>query len=438
MRPPFSHPLNYNGTMSRLLPLLYLIFLLSSACNSSTPRPITFMVFGDLAELSAYQDLVAAFERQHAEIQVELIHIPSQTDYRARLAADFAAGTPADVILLNYRRFAQFAAKGALEPLGDFLERSQLLSLTDFYPQALEAFQWQGKLICIPQNLSSLVVYYNKKLFDMASLLYPQDGWTWSDLLTTAQILTRDTDDDTRIDQYGLGTEVSLARFAPFIWQHGGEVVDNTLTPSRLTLDWPLSLEAIQWLVDLQMRYHVIPNAEAEAAENSESRFLNGRLGMFLNSRRGVPTYRQITAFDWDVAPLPRDAHIATMLHSDAYCMPSSVKDKNRVWTFIEFANSPTGQAIIAASGRTVPSIKSVAESFSFLDPTQKPLNARAFLDPMPYIRNFPVTSTWIDIEEIADEELRRAFYGQASIKEAVTAAIQRAARFFDPDADTP
>jgi len=56
----------------------------------------------------------------------------------------------------------------------------------------------------------------------------------------------------------------------------------------------------------------------------------------------------------------------------------------------------------------------------------------------MPYIRNFPVTSTWIDIEEIADEELRRAFYGQASIKEAVTAAIQRAARFFDPDADTP
>ncbi|MGH2521810.1 MAG: extracellular solute-binding protein, partial [Anaerolineales bacterium] len=61
---------------------------------------ISFMVFGDPAELEAYQDLVSAFEQRHPDIRVELIHIPSQTDYRQRLAVDFAAGTPADVVLL--------------------------------------------------------------------------------------------------------------------------------------------------------------------------------------------------------------------------------------------------------------------------------------------------------------------------------------------------
>jgi multiple sugar transport system substrate-binding protein len=32
----------------------------------------------------------------------------------------------------------------------------------DFYPQALLPFRWGGALMCIPQNLSSLAVYYNR------------------------------------------------------------------------------------------------------------------------------------------------------------------------------------------------------------------------------------------------------------------------------------
>ncbi|MGH2543377.1 MAG: extracellular solute-binding protein, partial [Ardenticatenaceae bacterium] len=67
---------------------------------------VSFAIFGDPAELAAYQSLVAAFEAKFPTIDVELIHIPSQSDYRARLGTDFAAGTPADVVLINYRRYA--------------------------------------------------------------------------------------------------------------------------------------------------------------------------------------------------------------------------------------------------------------------------------------------------------------------------------------------
>ena len=131
------------------------------------------MVFGDPAEKAAYEGLVAAFTRQHPHIDVKLIHIPGQGDYRKRLGADFAAGTPADIVLINYRRYAAFAAKGVLEPLGPYLERSRVIKEGDFYPQALEPFRWDGTLMCIPQNLSSLVVYYNKNLFDHAGVPTP-------------------------------------------------------------------------------------------------------------------------------------------------------------------------------------------------------------------------------------------------------------------------
>lgn len=418
----------------KILIIVFAVILVLTGCARGEQSPsgtLSFMVFGDPAEVKAYQDLAAAFEAKYPEAKVKLIEIPGQSDYRKRVAADFAAGTPADVVLMNYRRFSDFAAKGALAPLDDYLAKSDQIGRQDFYSQAMDAFTYQGKQICIPQNLSSLVVYYNKNLFDQANLAYPKNDWTWQDFLQAAQTLTQDVDGDGTTDQHGLGFESVLARFAPFIWQHGGEVTNNDILPTKLALDWPLSLQAVSWVTDLQTKYKVVPNAEEEAAEDSESRFMNGRLGMYLNSRRSVPTFREIETFDWDVAPLPRDEHIASVLHSDGYCMAAKAANKNLVWKFIEFANSAEGQKIVAKTGRTVPSLKSVAESAEFLDPTQKPANSQAaFLSTADYIRPLPGSPGWIDVEEIVDQELTRAFYGEASVEEAIQTANNLAQPF--------
>ena len=128
------------------------------------------MIFGDPAEKAAYEGLVAAFEAKQAEIDVSLIYVPDQRDYRKRMGADFAAGTPADIVLINYRRYAAFAARGVLEPLAPYLDASNVIKESEFYPELTQPFYWHGKLMCIPQNLSSLVVYYNKRLFDEAGI----------------------------------------------------------------------------------------------------------------------------------------------------------------------------------------------------------------------------------------------------------------------------
>jgi multiple sugar transport system substrate-binding protein len=396
---------------------------------------VSFMVFGDPAELAAYQELVRAFGEVRPDIVVELVHIPSLPDYRQRLGADFAAGAPADIVLINYRRYAQFAGRGLLEPLGPYLRASSILRESDFYREALAPFAWKGELQCIPQNLSSLVVYYNRDLFTAAGLPDPADDWTWDEFLAAAQALTLDLDGDGRTDQFGLGTEASLFRVAPFIWQNGGELVltepGRPDRPRRLAVDQTAAREAIEWFVDLQVTHRVVPDAIEEAAEGSESRFLNGRTAMFLNSRRGVPTYRASAAFDWDVAPLPRRSRAAGILHSDAYCMPATARDKDATWAFIEFANSAEGQRIIAGSGRTVPSLRAVAESEAFLDPAVKPARSDVFLDGIADLRAVPVIPGWVDVEELAGHELERAFYGLTSVDEAIRQMIARTTPFF-------
>jgi multiple sugar transport system substrate-binding protein len=405
----------------------------SAAAQDDGSGVVRFMTSGDPAEQAAYESLVAAFEAQHPEIDVQVEHVASEDDYLQRLAADFAAGTPADVIFLNYRRFASFAARGVLEPLGPRFTASSVLTATDFAKPALDAFRFRGDLVCLPQNVSSLVVYYDKDLFDAAGLPYPTDGWTWDDFLATAMALTKDLDRDGTTDQYGLGVDPQLVRVAPFIWQHGGELVvsDSNGRPLRLAVDSPAAAAAIEWFTALQTEHHVVPDRTAETAQDSESRFIDGRTAMFLQSRRPTPAFREISAFDWDVAPLPREIEEASVLHSDGFCMPAKAANKDAAWTLIEFANSVEGQTILAGTGRTVPSLTQVAASPAFLDPEAKPAHSQVWLDAIPTIRAVPTAATWLEVEEIANEELERAFYGDVPVAEAIATLVSRTTPLF-------
>jgi multiple sugar transport system substrate-binding protein len=200
-----------------------------------------------------------------------------------------------------------------------------------------------------------------------------------------------------------------------------------------VALNQPAAAEAVQFFVDLQAKHHVAPGEAEERSEASADRFANGRLGMFLSSRRSVPGFRAITAFDWDVAPLPQRAQAATILHSDGLCLPTKAAHPDLGWRLLEFAVSPQGQALMAATGRTVPSSRAIAESPAFLDPNAKPTHSRVWLDVIPTLRAAPVLAEWPEIEERANEELEAAFYGHTSADEAVSAITTTAGRLLAP-----
>ncbi len=147
-----------------------------AASESPSGTRLTFLISGDPTDETAYQQLIDAFVVEHSTISVDLVNIPSGGDFRKRLAADFAAGTPPDLFLINYRNLGRFLASGAIEPLTTYIAGSTLIKTSDYYPQALAAFQWHGEQACLPQNISSSVIYYNKDLFDAAGVAYPADG----------------------------------------------------------------------------------------------------------------------------------------------------------------------------------------------------------------------------------------------------------------------
>jgi multiple sugar transport system substrate-binding protein len=428
--------------MPRLTALLAALLIASVAglgagCggSDSASGSVRLLVFGDPPELDAFRTLIRSFERAEPEIDVQLVEASDRNDLIARLSTSIAGGSPPDLFLMNYRFFGPFAARGALEPLEEYVDGSGEFSLDDFYPEAVDAFRWDGRVTCMPQNISSLVVYYNRDLFRRFGVPAPTDDMAWSQFVYRAQQLTRDAqgavvraaDPDLPAQPssapaavYGLGVEPSLIRIAPFLWSNRADLVDDEEHPTRFALDTPAAKSALEQFFQLRTAQGVVPPDVEVEAEDDETRFLNGRMAMLLESRRFVPALREAAAFDWDVAALPAHQQPASILHSDAYCMTKGSNAKDAAWRFVEYALGPEGAPVIARTGRTVPSLRSVAESDAFLDPSQKPRSATVFLDVIPTIRNVPTVSTWPEIEDAAGPILENGMYLGKPVDEVV------------------
>ena len=325
--------------------------------SESPSGSIRLLVFGDPPEINAYKTMIEAFSEQEPDIDVQLIEASDRDDLIARLSTSLAGGSPPDLFLMNYRFYGQYAARDVLEPLEGYVEDSDEFSAEDFYPESLDAFRWNGTITCLPQNISSLVVYYNRDLFERFGVPEPTDDMSWSQFVYRAQQMTRDAQGavvrgaDPDLPQantapaaiYGLGVEPTIIRFAPFVWSNRGELVDDDEHPTRFTLDTEASKSALQQFFELRTVHGVVPPDVEVEAEDDETRFLNGRMAMFLESRRLVPALREAAEFDWDVAALPTLQDEASILHSDAYCMTKASKEKDAAWRFVEYRPWPRG-----------------------------------------------------------------------------------------------
>ncbi|HVE63370.1 MAG TPA: sugar ABC transporter substrate-binding protein [Mycobacteriales bacterium] len=364
---------------------------------------IRVQLSGGDSEIKAAQELVDSFQASHPGATVTLIPVASQGDHIAKLATAFAAGKPPDVFLINYRRFGTFARPEVIDP-------PDPAAAAGLYPAPVAAFTKDGRLLCLPQNASSMVVYFNPAMFAKAGVDVPKQGWTWSDMLATARALQAKGVE-------AVGFETELIRLAPFVWSNGSEIVDKESDPSKVTLDAPPAREALQFLLDLQKTGL---DATQRAAQEPEEAFLAGRTAMLFESRRAVPSLRKAPDLEFDVVGVPRKVSATSVLHSDGYCVAAKSKNKALGQAFAAYAVSTEGATVLARTGRTVPSVQALAESPVFLDPTVEPKSAQVFLDALPTVRAMPSSPGWHEAEETAGEILTALFAGNLSLDAAV------------------
>lgn len=370
-------------------------------------------------ELAVNQELIAEFERQHPKLDVTIINEPGQRAMD-KLQTSIAAGKAPDVMSIHGAYFLPLAAKGALLDLEPLIEGDASFDLGDFYEQILPICKYKGRLYSLPRYSSVYVLFYNKDLFDEAGVEYPDDSWTWDDYLAAARKLTRHSSDPTRA-RYGCVIDFWGARIYPWIWQNGGQILDETRT--RCLLDQPAATEALRFLADLAHKHRVAPLISQEEARETRERFKAGRVAMFMSGAWDVQVLRRSSALRWDVAPLPKKRQRATLAGTENYAISAATAHPKEAWELFKYLLGPESQEKMAAAVEKQPSRKSVAQG-PYLA-AKVDYNRRVFVDALGYGKLAPNVPEWDRIAHLIQDRLDEIWIGETSVAQGMGQAAR-------------
>ena len=387
---------------------VFLLLPLAAACARSTPapEPVTIRFTYSDADTAAFEKLAASFKESHPNVTVEL---------QGRNGGALNRVDPAetDVFVNTNLNLSGLLDAGKVMSLDSWIEGDETFNPDDFYPGTIQLFSSQGKTWAIPAGVDPFVMYYNQDLFDQASLAYPTETWTWDDFLQAAFKLT-----DPDNGRYGYVSR-SVADPALFVYQHGGQLLDDWQNPTRTTFDAPLTIEALEWWDSLANGEHVAPTpAEVRGLMGVEPAIYAGRIGMWFGqlSERGGASWSPQTEWmmKWGVAPLPRDQEAVTIATSDGYFIFSQLPaaDAQACWEWISFLSTE-------APGRLAPVRKSVlaSETYSRQVGTGVASVARTAIAQAMLIQPIDIGPFESAIDDISN--------GRATIQEAMTRAQQ-------------
>jgi multiple sugar transport system permease protein len=380
--------------------------LLASSARAGGDRLVVMAEQQVLESWPLLETIARRFEAAEPGLKVDLYDEGGAVGSRDKIKFLLAGELQVDVARIDISEFAAFVREGALVDLQPYADADGDFRAADIWPFALDACRdARGHVYGLPSTFTPYVMYYNRDLLEQAGVQLPQEGWTWDDLLGAARKVTRDTDGDGRIDQYGISLTQWLQAVVPWVWQNGGELVSADLQHSRLAE--PEAIEAFEFLHRLLHEEHVASFDASFANQISQGLFQAGKAA-FYGPVGYWETYRfrSITSFRWDVVPLPQRKCAATSVAMTVYVVPRTSANPARAWRFLRQMVGPEYQTRLARMGNGVPALMEIAHSSDFLKPDVPPESEQVFLDVLPHARLLPPLANWKKIESLCQSEL--------------------------------
>lgn len=297
-------------------------------------------------------DWIYAFQRKYPTLQVDYIAV-TEGNYSEKLNAMIAANAAPDVILAWECDIGRFAKNKAIDPLDDYISRTDAFKTDDLVPSVASFNNTLGATYGLPWCMAVEILYYNKDMFDKASVAYPTNDWTWQQFEDAAKKLTIVQDGKTV--QWGVDALSFGGLWYAIMGSAGDNIVDGS---GKLTLGEGAK-KALQWQADLTLKYKVSP-PPAASGTNAVDLFSAGKAAMTRLGNWMIQTYRPIKDFKWDIAPLPKGERQYTNLHTGLFTINAQSKVKDAAWKFIEYSMSDEGQELISKMGTNPSSRKSM------------------------------------------------------------------------------
>jgi multiple sugar transport system substrate-binding protein len=223
-------------------------------------------------------DLAREYEAGHPGVTIDDAAGASTTDdLLQKLQAGFASDRFPDICYSYGSWVTELGTSGRTLDIADLVAEAD--SGWEEFPEGARATATvRDEVVGFPAVLGDLALYYNKDLFDAAGVAYPNADWTWDDFRSAAAAIT-----DESANVYGTaypvpGSEDTVWRMWPQLWQNGGQVLDETGQPAFNSQAGMDALEYWRQLAVEDKSVYLDQNGEKYSPS-----FASGNIGMIIS-----------------------------------------------------------------------------------------------------------------------------------------------------------
>lgn len=350
--------------------LLLIVCLIYSGIYKEWPesgsRKLTIGVFSDSYwevqngySYRILEDAIRIFEKQNPGIQVDYVSGVLKADYTEWLSEQILSEEAPDLFFVLAEDFNDLAEIGALKDITSLIEKDKTFNSDDFYSSAYQYGQYDKIQYSLPYECVPKLMFVNKSILDKEGIAIPNEEWTWEDFYDIRKAVTKDTDGNGVVDQFGVVGYTWREAFE----SNGVKLFNRRGTECRLTgSNVEDALVFLEKISELESEYDVtthdfdLGNVVFQPMPFSEYR-----------AYKPYPlSIKKYSGFEWECVPMPKGPagdNIST-LDTLLLAMNANTKNTEYAWEFMKMLTCDTHiQSEIFDYSEGVSVLKDVTES---------------------------------------------------------------------------
>ncbi len=300
--------------------------------RAQTPVALTVAVWGAQAEEEAFRGSIARYMAQHPEVTIKLEVSGNGPQLYQMVDTRLAGRQGPDVFRVQYQQLGRYASAHAIVDLSKYLPAGYSDA---FGPAFWQAVTYKGQPYAIPHHTDTFALYYNVDMMRTLGIEPPSTldkSWSWQQFIQVARDLKAKAG-----APYGfaMGWQNAAYRWLPFLYQHGGSLLNADMTQPQL--GGPKGTETIAWTQSWFTESLVPPSTSIKSGEQPQNLFANGTVGMLLAGDWQIPFLGKNMKAGWAVAPMPRDVAMASDLGGNALAVTRDSKHPEIAADLVKF-----------------------------------------------------------------------------------------------------
>ncbi|MDQ0360401.1 ABC transporter substrate-binding protein [Breznakia pachnodae] len=353
-----------------LIALMGIAFVVTANLNSDKTIRIGVFVGSnwDVPDAESYKiidDVIARYKEENVSFDVEYISGIRKEDYSEWISQQALKGEAPDLFFVLSNDFPTFTQVGLLENLDSYIENDPDFDEDKYYQPSYQSGHINEHMYALPYESVPNLVFVNKTLLSQEGIELPENDWTWEEFYEICRQVTKDTDGDGKLDQFGVyGYTWEDAIFS------NGVTLYNSDDPSTLNFNQSGTTSSIEFMRELNQLNDNI-NVTSQMFDEGKVAFC---IMPFSEYRTYMPypwRVKKYSNFEWDCVKMPAGEEGGNVSKVDTLLigMSSDSRHKEEAWELLKMISyDQTTQKNIFEYSQGVSVIKDVTDSQETID----------------------------------------------------------------------